>query len=55
MTASTNLENADLGQIALAVSRVKPGKRGRLKFLAQHHRHLLEQFEENGFIVAHYS
>lgn len=54
LAASANAEIAELAQIALAVGRVKPGKRGRLKFLAQHHRHLLEQLEESGLIVAHY-
>lgn len=54
LAASTNAEIANLAQIALAVGRVKPGKRGRLKFLAQHHRQLLAQLEESGLIVAHY-
>jgi len=54
LVTSANADIADLAQIALAVGRVKPGKRGRLKFLAQHHRPLLEQLEESGLIVAHY-
>lgn len=54
LAGSTNAEIAELAQIALAVGRVKPRKRGRLKFLAQHHRQLLEQLEESGLIVAHY-
>lgn len=51
--SQANISKKNLS-IALAVGRVKPGKRGRLKFLAQHHHHLLEQLEESGLIVAHY-
>jgi len=40
---------ADLAALVLAVARVKPHKRRRFKFLAQHHRDLLNRLIQSGF------
>jgi len=47
-------EVAEYAEIVLEVGKVKPHKRGRLKFLAKKHRSLLYKLKETGLIIAHH-
>ncbi len=51
---STNLRVAELADIVLAVARVKPHKKRRLKVLAKEHRALFMKVSESGLIHAHH-
>jgi hypothetical protein len=53
LTKSPNQRIAELAAIVLAVGRIKPYKRQRLKFLARGHRELLRKLDETGLIMAH--
>jgi hypothetical protein len=54
LTASENPRIAELAGIVLAIARVKPHKKHRLKVLARERRDLLEALERTGLIVAHH-
>jgi hypothetical protein len=53
LAASPSDEVAEHAAIVLEVAVVKPYKRRRLKFLASHHRDLLEKLIRTGLIDAH--
>ena len=54
LVGSPDEEVAKLAEIVLAVAKVKPYKKKRLKFLAREHRDLLEKLDETGLIFAHH-
>jgi len=51
---SSNPYIRNLASVSLEVAALKPYKRRRLKFLAQHNRDLLQKLEETGLIIAHH-
>jgi len=53
MAKSDNPQVASLAAIVLEVTRIKPYKTRRLKFLAQKHPALLRKLEDAGLILAH--
>jgi len=53
LSRSENERIAELATITLAVARVKPHKKGRLKLLAKEHRELFIKVKESGLIFSH--
>lgn len=54
LSNSLSSEVAEHASIVLEVSKVKPHKRGRLKFLAKKHRALFVKLKESGLVFAHH-
>lgn len=50
LSESTNAEVAECAAIVLEVAKVKPHKKGRIKFLAGKHRNILNKLYETGLI-----
>ena len=54
LCSSSNKKVAELASVVLEVGRVKPHKRGRLKYLAREHENLLRKLDEADLIIAHH-
>ena len=54
LSNSSNSEIAEHATIVLEVAKVKPHKKGRIRFLARKHRALLNKLDETGLILAHH-
>ena len=54
LTESPDQETAALAELILEISRVKPHKKRRLKFLARNRPDLLRTLEETGLIEEHH-
>lgn len=54
LAMSENMEISELAIIVLEVAKIKPHKKGRLKYLAKVNKELLRKLEITGLVVAHH-